>query len=132
MGSREIIRRKQVPGAKRAMGYGYGCRGALRAFGIDLSQLDTMSLLEIKQQARRGYKERLYEVHPDTGGRKYLYLYNHNGGTFVDVKKLKSWYEKVSNLKYKPLTVANCDKVLELDKGYKTAEDVDLGLNGFI
>lgn len=116
---------------------GNGCvLATLRFFGVIGDQIDLLSLREIKRCAKNQYIEYLFKIHPDRGGRGYLYRsgdhVDNKGGQKVYVAQVKKMFNRVNNLKYKPLTVDNCEKVLEISKEYKTTEDVDFGLNGFV
>ena len=115
------------------MGRGF-ILSTLRFFGVTDDQIDSLSLREIKRCAKERYIEYLFKIHPDHGGRGYLYRsgehIDSSGGTKVYVAQLKKLFNRIKNLTYKPLTADNCEKVLKISKGYKTTADVDLGLNG--
>ena len=106
---------------------------ALRIMGISEYDSRKLSLAEIKKIAKQNYHKLIFEIHPDRGGKGFFYDHtipcNTVRVTAWDLKKLISCIE---GLKFKPMTIDNCNEILEISKGYKTTRDVDFGLNGFI
>lgn len=110
-------------------------KAALNMFGIDEDQVDSLSLAEVKKLVRERYVEVVFRIHPDQGGKGFTTWIGYlrvPGGTRVYIEKVKEMYQRIKSLKHKPMTTANCAEILEITKGYKTTEDVDFGLNGFI
>ena len=86
------------------------------------------TLQELKHKSRKKFRQLIFQIHPDTGTRKTVSRNQSRAG--MNIYKLKHYYDKIQKMKYVPMTIGNCEKLLELQKGYKTTADVDLGLNG--
>jgi len=112
---------------------------AYRLFDLD----GCGTLREIKEKTRKKFREMVFEVHPDVapvikwgeycGKKKKTIMVRCPNSIWyrsIHFHQIKQLHDKIQSLKYVPMTHENCNEVLELQKGFKTTKDIDLGLNG--
>lgn len=105
-------------------------RAAFEFIGI-VNDIDRLGLRAIKIISRKRLRKAILKAHPDSGGRGHLYKTNRGGSwTLITIKTLVNWKDLICGLKYTPETPKNLNQVLHLQKGFKTTNDVDFGLNG--
>lgn len=98
----------------------------LQRLGITEEMIRGLGLREIKQLAKKEYRRRVLESHPDM-------ISSHTGGVFPGIFTLSILNEaikRVEEFQFVPVTRDNVESLLELTKGFKTTQDVDFGLNG--
>ena len=88
------------------------------------------TLRELKSRARKKFRQIAFQLHPDTGKKKTARPRENYPGGGMYLHQIKSLHDKIQRMKYVPMTIGNCNELLELQKGYKSTADVDLGLNG--
>jgi len=112
---------------------------ALLSLGIDPTSVKTLGLRKIKEQAKKRFRQRAHQKHPDlmrlrqiqTRGYPTINLRYTAGRGFQQLKKR---YEKIQSLKYLPLSYEDpeFDRILDLKREYQTTADVDFGLNSHL
>ena len=111
----------------------HGLAMSLSFFGISWEDVEKKGLSEIKAIAKRNFRKTVFELHPDSKKCKtHLWARNEKGSTAkkIGFSELIRRYRRIQRLKYMPITYQNCDRVLKIQRDYRTMEDTDFGLNG--
>lgn len=92
-------------------------RHVMLSVGIKPSDFVVMGIAKTKTKARRNFREKVVRL-------------SREGGSEEDMRVLIVAHQKVQGMRHPPLTFDNAIVVLEIQKGYKSTEDRDFGLNG--
>ena len=106
---------------------------AFDLFGIKPREIRSLGLRKIKSRAKHTYRKLMFEMHPDSKGRRWIYLYS-KGRVPWNLEKVRKAHQKIQNLRYLPIGKEDADygAILTLEKGFKSTADVDFGLNSHL
>lgn len=90
---------------------------AMRSVGIKLEDFVNMGLAKTKTKAKRNFRERIIQL-------------SRKAGNEDNIRILIEAHQRVQRIKHPPLTIDNMIAVLGIQKGYKSIQDTDFGLNG--
>jgi len=100
---------------------------AFTNLGITEEKLNEIGLHKAKQLAKQHYREKAFRIHPDTAKVK-----DSRRPGMSSMMKLCRWIKIINDTKYLPITSNNAERVLKISKGFKTTEDIDIGLNNIL
>ena len=96
-------------------------------FGVSQKDIEAMGLSSTKAVVKKRFRQLMFGIHPDKHPARNWILIN---GNPTDIHDLIRRYRRIQALRYMPMTTENCDRVLVVQKGFKTTRHVDYGLNG--